>query len=53
MNVVAVDAEVGQLAVGKAVQFRDGFTVTAPVAEIADQVHFTSRFVFSSFHHSF
>jgi hypothetical protein len=44
VNVGARDAEVGELVVGKTAQLVDGVTVAAPVAVIADQVHFHTLF---------
>ena len=49
-NVATGNAEIGELAVRKAVQLGNGVPVTAPVAVIADQVHGISRFVFGSDH---
>ena len=48
-NVATGNAEIGELAVRKAVQLGNGVPVTAPVAVVADQVHGISRFVFGSF----
>ena len=42
-DVAACNAEVAQFAVRKAAQLGDRVTVTAPVAIIADQVHFIHR----------
>ena len=50
MDVAAADAEVVQFTVAQAAQLGNGFTVAAPVAVVADQVHDISRFVFSSDH---
>lgn len=50
VDVAAADAEVGQFTVRQAVQLGNGFPVAAPVAVVADQVHGSSRFVFSSDH---
>ena len=49
VDVAAGNAEVRKLAVRQAVQLGNGFPVATPVAIVADQVHGTSRFVFSSF----
>ena len=49
VDVAAGNAEVRKLAVRQAAQLGNGFPVAAPVAVVADQVHGTSRFVFSSF----
>ena len=42
-NLAAVDAEVVEFAVRKAVQLGNGVPVAAPVAVVADQVHLRSR----------
>lgn len=41
-DVTAGDAQVVKFTIGKAAQLVDGVTVAAPIAEIADQVHFVT-----------
>jgi len=47
-DVAAVNSEIRQVAVGQAVQLGNGVPIKPPVAVVADQVHFFSRFVFGS-----
>lgn len=48
-NVTPADAEIGEFAIGQAVQLTYRLAVAAPVAVVADQVHGSSLSVFASF----
>ena len=39
MNLSAIDAEVGKLAIGKARQFSDSITIAAPVTVVTNDIH--------------